>query len=301
MQKAGWYWKRETLVYQSDLLTTLPGGLSAPRRYTIYEPSPDECWLWLEEVNETSKAWTLETYALAARHLGQFNGAYLVGSLVPEPYSWIGPSRLLRSLQRQRAQQLPHSFTETELGRALLQASRINDVEKWLAHRQTLRRAAEHLPTCLSHLDAFRRNLFVRQSATEHIETVAIDWAYTGYGVVGEEAGTLTKITLQWMDALDLQPKTLSEAVYDGYVQGLRDAGWMGEANLVRLGYYLSLANGVTWLLSIMDYLQDTENIAILESIIVQPMNVQIEYLAQLQPFLLEIGDEAVALLSKIA
>ena len=45
-------------------------------------------WLWLEDIRDDYNApWPVEQYAITARHLGQFNGAYLVGQSFPEP--WI--------------------------------------------------------------------------------------------------------------------------------------------------------------------------------------------------------------------
>jgi hypothetical protein len=73
-----YYWKRELLAYQSGVLDQLPGNVVAPRCYAIQELSDDSYCVWLEAIHETNGSWTMEEYHLAARHLGQFNGAYLV-------------------------------------------------------------------------------------------------------------------------------------------------------------------------------------------------------------------------------
>ncbi len=44
------YWKRETLVYQSDLLETLPEGMVAPRCFGWVELPGNIAGLWLEDV-----------------------------------------------------------------------------------------------------------------------------------------------------------------------------------------------------------------------------------------------------------
>jgi hypothetical protein len=73
------YWQRELLAYQSGLLDHLPGGLAAPRCYGT-EQSPGMFRLWLEDVTDVlGPRWPLARYGLAARHLSQFNGAYLAG------------------------------------------------------------------------------------------------------------------------------------------------------------------------------------------------------------------------------
>jgi hypothetical protein len=83
------YWKREALVYQSGLLDDLPGGLRAPLCYAVEEKDADTAWLWLEDVKDASrKGWRVEDYAHAARCLGRFNGAYLVGRPMPS-FPWL--------------------------------------------------------------------------------------------------------------------------------------------------------------------------------------------------------------------
>ena len=78
------YWKREMLLYSSGLLDDLPAGLRAPRCYGCDEPVDGVVWLWLEHVREDGeRAWPLARWALAARHLGRFNGAYLAGRPLP--------------------------------------------------------------------------------------------------------------------------------------------------------------------------------------------------------------------------
>jgi hypothetical protein len=78
------YWKREALVYQSQLLDTLPSGLIAPRCYGVVEQADEEVWLWLEDIHEKiGRVWLVARYGVAAHHLGQFNGAYLAGRDLP--------------------------------------------------------------------------------------------------------------------------------------------------------------------------------------------------------------------------
>jgi len=84
----GFYWKREVLAYQSGLLADLP-GVVAPQCYGVEKQADGTVWLWLEAVQDDGgPAWPLDSYGTAARHLGQFNGAYLAGR--PRPgYSWL--------------------------------------------------------------------------------------------------------------------------------------------------------------------------------------------------------------------
>ncbi|NIP97561.1 MAG: hypothetical protein GWO24_30675, partial [Akkermansiaceae bacterium] len=88
------YWKREILAYRSGMLTDLPDGLGTPRCYGVIEQPGDEFWIWLEDVRDDIEgAWPLERFALAARHLGRFNGAYLTGHPIPNA-AWLTRGRV---------------------------------------------------------------------------------------------------------------------------------------------------------------------------------------------------------------
>lgn len=73
---------REALAYDTGLLEALPGGLGAPRRLG-HGRHADRHHLWLEDLGAEDARWTLSDYELAARQLGRFNGAYLVGRPAP--------------------------------------------------------------------------------------------------------------------------------------------------------------------------------------------------------------------------
>src|SRR5215216_1215102 len=87
---ASWnYHRREILAYEEGLLAKLPGGICAPRCLGINKYPSGICWLWLEDVQTPgSTSWSLNEYALVARHLGRFNGAYLTGHPLPD-FPWL--------------------------------------------------------------------------------------------------------------------------------------------------------------------------------------------------------------------
>jgi hypothetical protein len=291
------YWKRETLVYQSGLVTSLPGEMVAATCFAIIEPSTQESWLWLEDVRETTTQWTLERYGVAARHLGQFNGAYLTGHRLPESFPWMGHGRVRPTLERQEVQVYPSAdFSQTPLGIQLVRAGQLERLEQLLEGRRALLQVFMRLPVCFCHHDAFRRNLLARDKRDGAAETVAIDWAYAGLGRVGEEAGFLARLSLLWMDVAASDAKALCEITYEGYLAGLRDSGWRGDERQVRFGHDLTLATGSTWILSMMRFLENPNNISIVESVVGHPVDDQIVQLAELQPFFLALGDEVITL-----
>ena len=89
----GWaYWHREADAYRSGLLGDLD-GLVTPRCYASDE-TDGQVALWLEDLPDQGPAvWTLERYRLAARHLGRFNGPYLVGRPLPG-HRWLSTGRV---------------------------------------------------------------------------------------------------------------------------------------------------------------------------------------------------------------
>ena len=98
------YPPREPLAYGSGLLAALPGGLAAPRCLAV-EAQPDGTTrLWLEAVADAHPGpWPLDRYALVARRLGRFNGAYLAGAPLPDqPWLSRGWLRELRRAVRPR-------------------------------------------------------------------------------------------------------------------------------------------------------------------------------------------------------
>src|SRR5689334_15223799 len=84
-------WDREVLAYESGIFDRLPPGLAAPRLY-LADRRADACWLWLEDLGDGGGQWDVARYALAARHLGRFNGAFPEGAF-DAPWltrDWIG-------------------------------------------------------------------------------------------------------------------------------------------------------------------------------------------------------------------
>ncbi|MGH8245782.1 MAG: phosphotransferase, partial [Gammaproteobacteria bacterium] len=232
------YLKRDTLAYQSGLLEDLPGGIVAPRCFGIMEQASDEFWIWLEEItDDVGPAWPPARYGLAAEHLGRFNGAYLTGRPLPA-WSWLS-RRWLRVLVAQAAPafaQLPH-LLDRPLFRRLYPPDVAEGILRLWADRETLLDALDRLPQTFCHRDAFRRNLFSRRGPDGHEQTVAIDWVFTGTGAVGEEIVSLVIATLGFREVEFGRAQELEAIVFDGYLRGLRDAGWRGDAGLVRLGY----------------------------------------------------------------
>jgi len=299
------YWKREILAYESGLLDNLANDLRAPRCFDISELPGEEIGIWLEDVRETGPdPWPIARYGLAARHLAQFNGAYLTGRALPtRPWFSKGRIREWLALGEAGIQNLSQ-LARSPIGSTWLTSRSVERTQRLWRDRQPLLDALDGLPRCLCHHDAFRRNLIAGRTADGGDQTVAIDWAGVGIGVVGEELATLVSISLQFMNVEASEARSLDAVAFEAYLQGLREVGWTGDERLVRFGFaacaslYVGLgATGgwLAWLLS------DQRHVAMTERAIGHPMDRILEQWARLQEYELDLGDEALKLLGEMA
>jgi len=232
------YYKREAVAYQSGWLDDLPGGLAAPRCFDVIEHPDGTCWIWLEDVrDEIGPHWPLEHYGLVARHLGQFNGAYLVDLPLPS-WPWLS-SGWLRQVIENSASALP--LLRDSLDHALIRRWMPGDAAhryfRLWEERGVYLDALDRLPHTLCHFDIFRRNLFARRTAGGDHQTVAVDWAFVGKGALGEDLVPLVLASIMFFEVGLDQAQALEEIAFEGYLKGLRDVGWRGDPRQVRLGY----------------------------------------------------------------
>ena len=238
------YWQREALAYQSGSLDDLP-GLAAPHCYGIKEQADGALWLWLEAVRDDGgPVWPFDCYGTAARHLGQFNGAYLVGRPRPE-YAWLSRRWLrdwipLWSGMQDRSLVRQEEAWRTPLARIAFPEPVAEQTLRMWEDEAAFLAALDRLPQTLLHRDANRTNLFCRRRPGQPDETVAVDWAFMGSGAVGEDVVQVIVSTL-WRGLVAPEAaEELSAVAWHGYLEGLREAGWQGDERLARLGYAAS-------------------------------------------------------------
>lgn len=259
------YHRREILAYQAGLLAELPGGLSAPRWLGITEHPEGLCWLWLEDImNSASGSWSLAEYGLAARHLGRFNGAYAAGHPLPVlPWLSRGWLRGWLAHYEQDCKNVlrfvnDEVFWENPLLTSAFPRSITEDIRQLWASHDTLLAALDQLPQTFCHMDAYRPNLFIRRDPQGVDQTVAIDWVFAGIGGIGEEIANLLSASLFWFEYDASEAKSLDQAVFAGYLDGLREADWQGDSRLARLGHTAACALrwgvvGLWWLETLSD------------------------------------------------
>jgi hypothetical protein len=232
------YPKREPQLYQSGLLDDLPAGLRAPRCYGCDELADGTIWLWLEHVREDgARAWPLARWSLTARHLGQFNGAYLGARPLPHA-PWLGGRRLRTWLERhgELVARIAAAPLNPEVRRFWPQPV-VDALLRLWEERDAFCAVLERLPQTFCHGDAIRRNLFARRRTDGSEETLAIDWEYAGHMAVGEEIGQTVSVASAFFDVAPADLPALDEALFAGYLAGLRDSGWRGDERPVRFAY----------------------------------------------------------------
>jgi hypothetical protein len=252
------YWKREPLAYQSGYLSTLPGGLVAPRCFAVVEQPDKTIWLWIEEVkDEIGFQWHLSRHGLAARHLGQFNGLFLTEQSLPS-WPWLR-SGWLRAYTAQAAPGIAQlrNAGDHPLVRRIFPPDVARNIFKLWAEREMFLDTLDSLPQTLCHRDAFRRNLFARRGVHGQEQTVAIDWAFVGIGALGEEivAPVATNVGFHEVELDEVYE--LEKVVFEGYLEGLNDVGWRGDPREVRFCYAISSALRYALPIPNIDYIFD--------------------------------------------
>jgi hypothetical protein len=237
------FWNREAMAYQTGFLANLPKGLSAPKCYGVFWFNEQETWIWIEDLKDDFDGkWSEEQYAVVARQLGLFNGAYLSHEPIPGE-SWLSRN-WLRKYVEGVAPLFSGDFLESErvLVRKFLPNEHMKDYAQCWKTRNQFLDAIDHLLKCLCHQDAFRRNLFLREKESSELEISRIDWTYMGIATIGLELAPLVGMAVF---EGDISPKKISsfiDQIIGGYLEGIREMGGNVDEDQVR---YCILA---TWL-----------------------------------------------------
>lgn len=244
------YWRREPLAYESGLLDSFAGGLRAPRCLHSAERTDGSVALWLEDLGGAD-GWSLQRYGLAARHLGQAQGEFLLDRPLPAA-RWLSRGWLRAYIERRRdavERPIPADAWRTELVRSSLPRSLEGWArDTWRSRKRTLA-LLDRLPSTVCHCDFWPSNLFAEALPGGGSGTVAVDWAYVGIGAIGEDVGNLVPDTLFDFFVAAERGRELLDAVREGYLEGLRDAGWRGDERLVALGLAASASVKYVWML----------------------------------------------------
>ena len=287
------YWKREALVYQSGLLDDLPGKIRAPRCYEVMEQPENEVSLWQEEIVDDIKGkWSLDQYGVVARHVGEFNGIFFENKPAFS-HPWMMRHQLRAWLGDEAPILPPEVLAHPRVARFYPGDTYVWMQGIWAQHNTWLE-ILEHQPQTLSHLDVFRRNAFARRSPQGDLETVLIDWAFVGSAAPGEESAPLVAGSVNFLEFDSNQTRELDQVVFDGYLEGLRSAGWRGDPRSVRFAYaagsVLKFSVGVS---GVAFMVADKSQQAILEQMFGHPVDELVDIWGNTIRFLTKLAAEA--------
>lgn len=255
-------WRREMLLYQSNLFEHLPDHVKVPRCYGLEEHDDKEIWLWLEMVlGSNGTQFSLEDYAVAARHLAHFQGQFLTKRTLPS-YPWLSSQYLLvKTISDWGTQAIP--WLQRNHVSPIFSKNMMEGAMTLWTERDKLLDVYYSLPRTFCHRDFSAGNLFVSKTAEDIDQTTIIDWDCAGIGIAGEDIADLVGEALVFYDFHPAEAVRLEETVLSSYLLGLKEAGWSGDEKLIRHGYSISLVLG--WCFRIICRAQHTENREVLE------------------------------------
>ena len=243
-EPAHWnYWRREALAYQTGLAATAyaGAGITAPALLAASDRADGAIELWLADVSGTPGfGWPVPRLARFGYELGAAQAQW-AGRVPGTPWlsrRWLaqylaeGPPRLFSV----RAADWDHPSIAVWPAKVRRELQRL-----WEAPQRALA-TAEGAERTLCHLDVWPANLVDDAGAS-----VLLDWSFAGEGAVGEDAANL--IIDSCADGLmdvALLPE-IAETVTDGYLRGLRDAGWPGSPDSVRAAIAACGAAKYSW------------------------------------------------------
>nr|WP_248278160.1 phosphotransferase [Paenibacillus sp. SZ31] len=269
------YWKREAEIFSSGLLDHLPGRIIAPRCFAIQDRPDYTIGLWMEDVSRHSRfdhVWHLDDWGWIAERLGEFHGAYLTGTSLPQqewicPYwlkSWVrGCRQYAPSIQEPKLES-GHGVDGTRAGGRHIgirdsqrnasggsKQEQAHSIWQWFnqysEQMDKILITLEQLPRVLSHQDLGKGNIFLPSERLDDSVLTLIDWQFMSISGVGEELGKLFGVNTSFGHILAEDIFTVKEEVFDRYIYGLRTAGWMGDEKLARYGYCVAVAARSMW------------------------------------------------------
>ncbi len=286
-------WNREVFAYSSSQLQQLPQGVGAPRCFGVLEQA-HESWLWLEDLTEPEPQWSLDHYYAAARFLGRFNGAYLSGRPVPSDSWWSnGWLRSYVESVTPTLGRLPTLMKHSLVQRLFPDRAADHVCQLW-ARRNSLFDYLDRVPKTFCHLDANRRNLFLRFDAIGRQELRLVDWAFAGIAPSGQELNALVvgSVLLYAMEPSDLPQ--LERAALAGYTEGLAEAGWKDDQRHIRASFAASaVLRYVAYMLVRMPVLLDERRRVWAERVLGHSLEDFIDRCVEVRQYLLDLAAKA--------
>ncbi|WP_223874758.1 aminoglycoside phosphotransferase family protein [Salinispora oceanensis] len=237
------YWRRESLAYAEGLTSTAyaEAGVSGPEMLETNVRADGLVELWLDYVPGSGGfEWSPSRIARFAYELGAGQARWT--GRVPD-LPWLSRGWLRQYLAD--GPPLSVNIEDSDWGHPDVafwpDPVRQRLRRLWAERNQTLA-VAQGVERTLCHLDVWPANLIDVGG-----RSVLLDWAFAGEGAVGEDISNL--ILDSFTDGLmdpDLLPE-IAEGCVDGYLKGLRDGGWSGSEDAVRVAVGACGAAKFSW------------------------------------------------------
>jgi hypothetical protein len=245
-------WRLELDVLASDIARRLPEDVRQPATYDVHEIADDLVAIWMEDVQQTSRAWDLDRFRRAARALGRLAARRRADRAEPfrpgDPMS-RSPGYALRYYTEGR---VLHGAVEplrddAMWGHPTLAAAlaATHDVELRSDYIAASRRIPEllnsldTLPQTYVHGDASPQNLLVPAAAPDSF--VVIDWGFDSPHAIGFDLGQLLIGLIHAGELTAEALPAIHEVILSAYLDGVGAEGMAVSDADVRDGYVGSL------------------------------------------------------------
>ena len=296
--------EREIEVYRSGVFLESRGGFRAARCYLVQEIDDNSTWLWLEDLTEALHApWPGEQYPVSAQHLGAFNAAW-IGQSLPD-WDWLSSISIRDRWRGAASKAAFEDMPDIRNAPYIKAVAPTGGIDRFLRHwtdGEQLISVIDGLEKGIAHYDAHPKNFFILNHQAETPITVAVDWPKVGTAPLGTDLGLFVYSPLVWLEISADDAKGLVEPIFDGYMRGIRNAGWNGNESLIRMSYLASIGvdggNSVAWMAhraatddNARDFMVDT---------IGHPIDQLLDGWREALEFFLKLTDDALQLVSKV-
>jgi hypothetical protein len=289
---------RELAVYRTGVFAELHGGLRSAACYGA-QAQDDLQILWIEDLSDAPQApWLPQYFIEAARHLGGFNAHWPEDGL--PAWEWLDQA----SFRQQFINQLYSTTFEQLAARRnepfVRRACPLDVAERLLAlweQSDMLFGKVDATSRCVCHADCHPKNLFPMGDSTGKTFTIGIDWELVGIGCLGLDIGHLLASPIGWLELPLEQAAVLVEGIFEAYIVGLREAGWAGNEEQVRLAYLARLGCEAMRRIRVVLAMADRPEVRdMVEQFLKHPTEEILDRWAEGQRFYLDYSDKALQL-----
>lgn len=246
----------EQQVYEQNLFGSDDDLFRPAKSYLVETKADDIRVLWLEDLSGAIQPpWDFGSYQHAANHLGSFNGRH-ANSLNQLPFAvnndlyikrWGNmdfESRAVELEEQKHSKVVREAYQDTPIQSAAEFASLTNQIFD----------RARSVSHGLAFGDSHARNMFPSES-----QTVGIDWAALGNDPVGVDIGVLIGSGMTFGVEEAQMVAEAERDIYDSYVSGLRNTGWDGDMDHLRIGFFGQFAGYMATISAVVSNMSDYE------------------------------------------